>query len=249
MIENVPGMVSFEGGATLEVILESLRKLGYDADVRILYAPHYGVPQMRWRTIILGHREGGASSVFPEPLRQAPVRVNFTSQFGGRNLVAMPRSLELLWHVTVKDAIHDLPVLCNGEVGEKEKVYRFRAQNAYQKLMRMGSNAVTCHEAARLSKVNLDRMAHIPPGGGRISPKRCCYKGCARRVVVTMPNVMVALPRMASPRRFLPNATRIGERISIMSRSAHSPCVRQHGYSPFLIPTNSPARVLTSMSK
>ena len=38
MIENVPGMVSFEGGATLEVILESLRKLGYDADVRILYA-------------------------------------------------------------------------------------------------------------------------------------------------------------------------------------------------------------------
>ena len=59
MIENVPGMVSFEGGATLEAILESLRKLGYDADVRILYAPHYGVPQMRWRTIILGHREGG----------------------------------------------------------------------------------------------------------------------------------------------------------------------------------------------
>ena len=38
MIENVPGMVSFEGGATLEAILESLRKLGYDADVRILYA-------------------------------------------------------------------------------------------------------------------------------------------------------------------------------------------------------------------
>ena len=45
MIENVPGMVSYEGGATLDAILESLKQLGYDADVRILYAPHYGVPK------------------------------------------------------------------------------------------------------------------------------------------------------------------------------------------------------------
>lgn len=58
LIENVPGMVSFEGGATLDAILESLKQLGYDADVRILYAPHYGVPQTRWRTIILGSRCG-----------------------------------------------------------------------------------------------------------------------------------------------------------------------------------------------
>ncbi|MFT4242442.1 MAG: DNA cytosine methyltransferase [Acidovorax sp.] len=166
LIENVPGMVSFEGGDTLDAILESLRQLGYDADVRILYAPHYGVPQMRWRTIILGSREGiRPADFFPEPLRQAPVRVNFTSQFGGRNLVALPRSLELPSHVTVKDAIHDLPALRNGELGAPEKPYRFAASNAYQCLMREGSSMVTCHEAARLSSVNLERLAHIPPGG------------------------------------------------------------------------------------
>ncbi|MCM2292283.1 DNA cytosine methyltransferase [Allorhizobium sp. BGMRC 0089] len=166
MIENVPGMVSFEGGATLDAILESLKHLGYDADVRILYAPHYGIPQTRWRTIILGIRDGlNPTELFPEPLRQAPVRVNFTSQFAGKTLVNLPRSLELPSHVTVRDAIGDLPVLRNGEMGEVTKPYRHPADNPYQQLMRVGSEGVTCHEAARLSKINLERMSHIPPGG------------------------------------------------------------------------------------
>ncbi|HGK4772503.1 TPA: DNA cytosine methyltransferase [Enterobacter roggenkampii] len=166
LIENVPGMVSFEGGATLDAILESLKNLGYEADVRILYAPHYGIPQTRWRTIILGCRDGlNPTELFPEPLRQAPVRVNFTSQFGGKNLVNLPISLELPMHVTVRDAIGDLPSLCNGEIGEQVKPYRHSADNQYQKLMRIGSDGVTCHEAARLSKINLERMAHIPQGG------------------------------------------------------------------------------------
>ena len=52
LIENVPGLVSFERGATLHAILDALAELGYGADVRILGAPYYGVPQMRWRTII-----------------------------------------------------------------------------------------------------------------------------------------------------------------------------------------------------
>lgn len=166
MIENVPGMVSFEGGATLDAILESLKRLGYDADVRILYAPHYGIPQTRWRTIILGTRDDlNPTELFPEPLRQAPVRVNFTSQFAGKTLVNLPRSLELPSHVTVRDAIGDLPVLLNGEIGDAIKPYRHAADNPYQQLMRVGSEGVTCHEAARLSKINLERMSHIPPGG------------------------------------------------------------------------------------
>jgi DNA (cytosine-5)-methyltransferase 1 len=166
LIENVPGMVSYEGGATLDAILESLKQLGYDADVRILYAPHFGIPQTRWRTIILGGRDGvKPGSLFPEPLRQAPVRVNFTSKFAGKNLVNLPRSLELPSHVTVKDAIGDLPVLLNGEIGDPVKSYRHPADNPFQQLMRAGTDGVTCHEAARLSKINLDRMAHIPPGG------------------------------------------------------------------------------------
>ena len=47
LIENVPGLVSFEHGATLHAIMNALAELGYGTDVRILGAPYYGVPQMR----------------------------------------------------------------------------------------------------------------------------------------------------------------------------------------------------------
>lgn len=166
MIENVPGLVSFEGGATLQAILTTLEEHGYQADVKILYAPHYGVPQTRWRTVVIGMRDGqDPYKAFPDPIRHAPIRVNFTSSFGGRNIVALPKQVELPSHITVSDAIDDLPVLANAEAGEEVKSYRTPPQNDFQLAMRTGSEGVVNHEAARLSKINLDRLAHIPPGG------------------------------------------------------------------------------------
>jgi len=167
LIENVPGLVSFEGGATLNAILQCLEDLGYSADVQILYAPHYGVPQSRWRTIILGLRGGNkdALAAFPTPIRHAPMRVNFTAKFGGRDIVALPRSVELPAHTTVGQAISDLPVLENGEIGDEVKHYRWAPTNDYQRALRAGSVGVTNHEAAKLSKINMERFSHIPAGG------------------------------------------------------------------------------------
>jgi len=166
LIENVPGLVSFEGGLTLEAILGSLEKIGYQSDVRILYAPHYGVPQTRWRTIIIGIRSGQpVGNAFPEPIRQAPLRINFTARFEGRNIVALPKTLELPQFVSVRDAIDDLPVLGNGQVGSLMKRYRTTPQNDFQHALRGSAGRVTHHEAARLSSINLERMSHIPPGG------------------------------------------------------------------------------------
>jgi DNA (cytosine-5)-methyltransferase 1 len=166
LIENVPGLVSFEGGMTLQAILAALEQHGYQSDVRILYAPHFGVPQTRWRTIIIGLREGqDIFSAFPEPVRQAPVRVNFTSRFEGRNIVALPNKVELPRFISVKDAIDDLPCLENGETGETLKKYRTKPQNEFQRAMRIGSRGVVNHEAARLSKINMERVSHIPAGG------------------------------------------------------------------------------------
>ena len=166
LIENVPGLVSFEDGATLEAILESLDVLDYKADVQILYAPHYGVPQTRWRTIVLALRSGNDPlKAFPEPFRTAPMRVNFTARFGGRDIVALPGSIELPTFTTVRDAIGDLPPLLNGEAGAEIKEYGKTAQNDYQRALRAGSKGVTNHEAAKLGKINLDRMSYIPPGG------------------------------------------------------------------------------------
>lgn len=166
LIENVPGLVSFENGATLQAIITELEKLDYKVDVKILYAPHYGVPQTRWRTVIIGlHGDNDPLSAFPEPLRQAPMRINFTSNFEGRNIVALPRTIELPRFTSVQEAIGDLPYLDNGEVGETLKAYLTEPQNDFQLAMRIGSKGVFNHEAARLSKTNTDRLKHIPAGG------------------------------------------------------------------------------------
>lgn len=166
LIENVPGLVSFEEGATLQAILTELERLGYHADVKILYAPHFGVPQTRWRTVVIGLRNNEDPLLaFPEPIRQAPMRVNFTSSVEGRNIVALPFSVELPSFTTVKQAIYDLPALNNGEAGNAIKPYRTKLQNDFQRVMRTGSTGALNHEAAKLSKVNLERLKHISPGG------------------------------------------------------------------------------------
>lgn len=166
LIENVPGLVSYEGGATLHAILMELENHGYNADVRILYAPHFGVPQTRWRTIIIGMRNiEDIVNAFPLPIHTAPLRVNFTSRFNGRNIVSLPAEIELPKFVSVKDAIDDLPILKSGELGDEIKPYKCNPQNEFQRLLRIGSKGAINHEAAKLSNVNLERLSHIPVGG------------------------------------------------------------------------------------
>jgi len=183
LIENVPGLVSFEGGNTLQAILQALGQHGYRVDVKILYAPHFGVPQSRWRTVIIGIRgtELDPLAAFPEPARNAPLRVNFTSNFHGKNIINLPSNMELPPFVSVRDAIDDLPKLANGETGAHWKDYRTKAQNDFQAAMRKGSKAVLNHEAPRLGEVNIKRMSFIPPGGNWTDiPEHLLPKGMKR---------------------------------------------------------------------
>lgn len=166
LIENVPGLVSFEKGATLHAILEALADLGYGADVHILGAPFYGVPQMRWRTIIIGLRSGVIpQSAWPEPVRHAPVIANFTTTFNGRQIVKRPGPETAVAFTSLRDAICDLPPLKNGERGDEVKPYACSPCCDYQAKMRIGSPGVMNHEAPRLSKINLERLSYIQPGG------------------------------------------------------------------------------------
>lgn len=166
LIENVPGLVSFEKGATLHAIIEALADLGYGADVRILGAAYYGVPQMRWRTIIIGLRgKEVPMDAFPSPLFHAPIRPNFTTTFDGKQLVQMPTSESLAKFTTIEEAIGDLPPLKCGEKGEVVKDYLTNPRCGYQQMMRIGSGGVYNHESPRLSEMNLKRMKYIKPGG------------------------------------------------------------------------------------
>lgn len=166
LIENVPGLVSFERGATLHAILDALAELGYGADIRILGAPYYGVPQMRWRTIILGVRGRELPlGAYPTPIYHAPIHANFASSFDGQSIIQIPSPEANANFVTVHEAIGDLPTLVNGEQGDKVKTYSCDAFCDYQLRARRGSIGVLNHEAPRLSPTNMKRLEYIKPGG------------------------------------------------------------------------------------
>ena len=166
LIENVPGLVSFERGATLQAILDSLTSLGYRADVRILGAAYYGVPQTRWRTIIVGFRDGeNPEKAFPHPVANGAIRTNFTTTFGDKQLVHNPIGKGMRAFTTVEEAIGDLPPLANGERGATVKPYPSKPMGGYQEAARQNSDGIRNHEAPRLSDINLARLAHIAPGG------------------------------------------------------------------------------------
>lgn len=166
LIENVPGLVSFEQGATLHAILDSLSELGYGTDVRILGAAYYGVPQMRWRTIILGLRgKILPGTAFPDPTYHAPIRPNFTTTFNGHSLIKEPSPETSSRFITVEEAIGDLPQLKAGERGKFIKEYHSAPTCHYQRRARIGTTGVYNHEAPRLSKENQERLKYIRPGG------------------------------------------------------------------------------------
>jgi DNA (cytosine-5)-methyltransferase 1 len=141
VLENVTGMTSAGGGAAVEAIMRGLHSLGYQVRSEVLRAEEYGVPQERRRIVFIGNRLG-LPIAFPRP----------THGFGAHRFV------------TVSEAISDLPVLRNGE-DNGIQAYRCEPQSPFQNELRDRSNSVTNHGAAKLSKINLDRLRFIPPGG------------------------------------------------------------------------------------
>lgn len=162
VFENVPGLLSLADGKIFRQILKIFSNLGYKVEAKILFAAHYGVPQERWRLILLGSRIGELKH--PEPTHFAVGRANFR---GGSTLtyqLSAQQKETLTPAITVLDAIGDLPPLKMGEGGEQLD-YTTDANSAFSSLMRTGSAVVYNHQAARLSKQNQERMKHVPPGG------------------------------------------------------------------------------------
>jgi len=163
LFENVPGMLSLAHGLVVKEVEKRLVDLGYEVSKRILFAPHYGVPQERWRLIILASRVGSAPQ-HPEPTHRADGRANFTS---GRALTYRAdelAGLSLRPFVTVADAIGDLPALRAGE-GAEEMQYAGPPTSSYSRRMRGATALLTHHVAPRIAPINLERLQHIPPGG------------------------------------------------------------------------------------
>jgi len=158
VIENVPGLATFARGTALNSILDQYNATGYDASFAELLAAQYGVPQMRWRMILIGFRRDlgiQAGMGFPHHTHGRRAIGELIP-----NCTIAPEDLK--GFVTTRDAIGDLPPL---EAGEEGGIYRYAPTCSYQREMRRGAPRVPAnHYAPNLSPMNLARIARLQPG-------------------------------------------------------------------------------------
>lgn len=164
LIENVPGIISLGKGTVVKQIYAELEAMGYKVGHKILFAGHYGVPQMRFRTVFIAIKKYKGEISFPEPQFSAKAVANFK---GAKELcISIPPLFyqELKRQITVLDAFSDLPKIENNQKISPEK-YESEPQNDYQKYLRGGCKKITSHCCARITEVNLERLKYIPQGG------------------------------------------------------------------------------------
>lgn len=164
LIENVPGIISLGKGTVVKQIYAELEAMGYKVGHKILFAGHYGVPQMRFRTVFIAIKKYKGEISFPEPQFSAKAVANFK---GAKELcISIPPLFyqELKRQITVLDALSDLPKIENNQKISPEK-YESEPQNDYQKYLRGGCKKITSHCCARITEVNLERLKYIPQGG------------------------------------------------------------------------------------
>lgn len=175
LFENVPGLLSLGDGAVFRQIVRIFTGLGYQVSAKIMFAAHYGVPQERWRLILLGSRLGEVTH--PQPTHFAQGRANFR---GGSTMTFPLNDADratLLPAVTVGQAIGDLPALAMGE-GAELVGYVNDAHSHYAQSLRNEDGVTYNHYAAKLSKQNAERMKYVKPGGSwRDIPHQLLPKG------------------------------------------------------------------------
>lgn len=191
VLENVPGMLSLEDGHFFDELLSEIGTSvspvcpGYEIEFKILNAAHYGVPQERFRIVVIGTRRDVAASAgrvgIPNPVHYSYAQAHFR---GGRTHTfhyAIGHSARntgdalqigrecLLPPISVQNAIGDLPPLVNGGGIEVRKYsaepQARRPTSAFQKAMRKGARQLSNHWCRELMPPNTERVKHIPVGG------------------------------------------------------------------------------------
>lgn len=93
--ENVKGLVTLDGGKAFKGIVSGFESAGYRVVAKVLNAADYGVPQNRYRVIFLGTRQ------------DMPIEADLTHPLPTHS--AKPSETGLLPHVTVAEALEDVP--------------------------------------------------------------------------------------------------------------------------------------------
>lgn len=139
VIENVPGIANLYSGRARKAILDEFAILGYTSSEKLLYAPDFGIPQIRRRMFFVGVR-GETEFVFPEP-------------------TCAPEE-----YVTCEEAIGDLPSL-EDSLGNEVLEYTHPAKSSYQKEMRKNSSMLFNHVGTKHTEHVISVIRQVPEGG------------------------------------------------------------------------------------
>ena len=139
VLENVPGMIQTNDGIGAKRIIADFSALGYTMNAKILYAPEYGIPQIRKRVFFVGLLNSSDEFTFPEALLSS-------DKF-----------------VTCEDAIGDLPAL-EGIYGDEVQEYECSPQTEYQRTMRKNSKHIYNHIGSIHEQKTVDLLKLIPEG-------------------------------------------------------------------------------------
>lgn len=175
VMENVPGILSIDGGSVVEEITSGLKDLGYSEPcVRILSAEQFGTPQVRRRAFIVASRIGPSTELLPTATHWSP-RFKHVGYPKNRPDGATKRP------VTVWQAIGDLPPLDGGS-GLQEWPRDWKcATSTFQRKAQKGAPVIFNHIGHVLTEVNLARVVHIPQGGNwRDVPRELLPAGMRR---------------------------------------------------------------------
>lgn len=140
IIENVPGLLTLYGGRAKKKIIELCDIMGYNCNHKLLFAPDYGVPQIRKRVFFVALRKNLGIFKFPKPTHSEEN------------------------YVSCKDAIGDLPDLVSS-LGEEKIEYDKSPFSNYQKAMRNGSKLIFNHLGTKHTNHVINIISQVPEGG------------------------------------------------------------------------------------
>jgi len=149
--ENVSGFKRMYGGRAFQALLKELDKMGYvlPAPPQVLDAADYGAPQHRLRTVVIAFRKG------------AGIDFEFPTQTHADGASLLNKKLKS--HLTIEDAISDLPLIGTGEIAY---TYADEPQNDFQRQMRIHApKELRYHDAPSHGEHLMEVMKHVGRGG------------------------------------------------------------------------------------
>lgn len=140
IIENVPGLLNLYGGKAKKEIIRLCDEMGYTCNPKLLFAPDYGVPQIRKRVFFVALKKEYGLFEFPES------------------------HLKENEYIGCEEAIGDLPDLAI-DLGKENVLYDKEPFSEYQKLMRNGSEILKNHIGTQHTEHVINVISQVPEGG------------------------------------------------------------------------------------